>query len=215
MMTNEAKERFCLLAATLLSPPDDATADDLRQDGIDELIAAYARELGAEKAPRTGFVCEAGKADPVAAQRAEYARLFGEYEEKISLVESTYKPWTIDKQCGMVFAASKGLLMGDHALHMAELYRLASIEVPEAFRGMPDHLVLELEFLALMYRSAADEEIERFIGDHLDWIPDLKKALEKARPHPFYGDAVELLHLFLQNETNKEKAKDHEQKKIH
>ena len=55
--------------------------------------------------------------------QGEYERLFGQWEgERISLVESTYKPWTTDKECGMVFAASKGLVMGDSALHMQELY---------------------------------------------------------------------------------------------
>ena len=157
----------------------------------------------------------ADKEESLSALQEEYTRLFGEWEEKISLVESTYKPWTKDKECGMVFAASKGLVMGDYALHMLELYRQSSLEVPEAYRSRPDHLVLELEFLALMYRSASDEQIERFIGDHLDWIPELKEAMEKAKPHPFYRNAVELLHLFLQNETKNGKVKDHGQKKIH
>ena len=74
---------------------------------------------------------------------------------------------------------------------------------------MPDHLVLEMEFLALMYRFASDEQIERFSGDHLDWIPELRGAMEKAKPIPFYRSAVELLHLFLQNETKNGKVKHH------
>ena len=115
----------------------------------------------------------------------------------------------------MVFAASKGLVMGDSALHMRELYRQASLEVPEEFRSMPDHLVLELEFLALLYHSATPEQIEGFIGDHLDWIPELKERMEKANPHPFYRNAVELIHLFLQHETKNGKVKNHGQKKIH
>jgi TorA maturation chaperone TorD len=66
-----------------------------------------------------------------------------------------------------------------------------------------------------MYRFASDEQIEQFISDHLDWIPELKGAMEKAKPHPFYENAVELIHLFLQNETNTGKVKHHGQKKIH
>lgn len=115
----------------------------------------------------------------------------------------------------MVFAASKGLFMGDCALHMIEIYRQLSLEVPEAFRSMPDHIILELEFLALLYKTAPNEQAERFIGDHLDWIPDLKAMLEKSNPHPFYRNTVELLQLFLQNETNTRKVKHHGQKKIH
>lgn len=215
MMTKEEKERFCAFAAALFSPPDGTTVDDPHRDGLHTLMAEYACKCGGEKPLPAALVLETGEEDLLSALQEEYARLFGGWGEKISLVESTYKPWTTDKQCGMVFAAAKGLLMGDHALHMQELYRQSSLEVPEEFRSMPDHLVLELEFLALMYRYAADEQIEQFIADHLDWIPDLRDALTKAEPHPFYRNAVELLHRFLQEETNKEKVKDHGQKKIH
>ena len=205
MMTNGEKERFCAFTASLFAPPDETMVDDLQQDELLSVIGEYVRKWGGDGQLPTGFIHGADKEETLCALQGEYTRLFGEWEEKISLVESTYKPWTKDKQCGMVFAASTGLLMGDYALHMLELYRQSSLEVPEAYRSRPDHLVLELEFLALMYRSASDEQIDRFIGDHLDWIPELKEAMEKAKPHPFYGNAVELLHLFLQNETKKKR----------
>jgi TorA maturation chaperone TorD len=214
-MTNGEKERFCAFAAALFAPPDGTIVDDLQQGELLSLIGEYCRKWGGNGQLPTDFIQGADKEETLCALQGEYTRLFGEREEKISLVESTYKPWTRDKGCGMVFAPSTGLLMGDYALHMLELYRQSSLEVPEAYRSMPDHLVLELEFLALLYRFASDEQIERFIGDHLDWIPELRAAMEKAKPHPFYGNAVELLHLFLQNETKIEKVKDHGQKKIH
>jgi TorA maturation chaperone TorD len=215
MLTNEDKERFCSFAAALFVPPDGTMVADLQQDELLSRIGAYARKWGGDAQLQERFIQEAGSEETLSALQAEYTRLFGEWEEKISLVESTYKTWTTDKGCQMVFAASKGLIMGDHALHMQELYRQASLEIPEEYRSMPDHLVLELEFLALMYQFASDEAIERFIEDHLDWIPELKGAMEKARPHPFYGNAVELLHLFLQHEIENGKVKDHGQKKIH
>jgi len=115
----------------------------------------------------------------------------------------------------LVFSASKGLIMGDPALHMQELYRRASLEIPREYRSMPDHLVLELEFLALLYRHAPDEAIAKFIGDHLDWIPDLGEAVGRAEPHPFYENAVALLQRFLQHETENDKVKDRGQTKIH
>ena len=47
-----------------------------------------------------------------------------------------------------------------------------------------------------------------FVNFYL-WLPDLKEALEKTVPHPFYSSAVELIHLFLLNETNNGKVKHH------
>jgi TorA maturation chaperone TorD len=215
-MTSGEKERFCAFAASLLAPPEVAMVDDLRQAELRPMIEFYVREWGGDGHLPSGLIKEANKEDFLSTLQGEYARLFGQWEgEKISLVESTYKTWTTDKECRMVFASSKGLFMGDCALHMIEIYRQLSLEVPEAFRSTPDHLVLELELLALLYKSTPSEQTERFIGDHLDWIADLRETLEKANPHPFYRNAVELIHLFLQNETNTGKVKHHGQKKIH
>jgi TorA maturation chaperone TorD len=198
-----------------MAPPDRAMMDDLGQDGLRTLIVECVRRWEGDRQLPPLLVKEGNEEDFLAVLQAEYERLFGQWEgEKISLVESTYKPWTTDKGCGMVFAASKGLVMGDSALHMRAIYRELSLEVPEEFSGMPDHLALELEFLALLYRSGSIERIERFIGDHLDWIPELNAAVEKADPHPFYRDAVGIIHLFLQQEVKNE-GYDHGQKKIH
>jgi putative dimethyl sulfoxide reductase chaperone len=215
-MTSEEKERFCAFAASIIAPPDGAMLDDLEQDEIRTLIEECVRQWGGERQLPSLFVKEGNGEEFLSGLQEEYERLFSQWEaERISLVESTYKPWTKDTGCGMVFAASKGLVMGDSALHMRALYRELSLEVPETFTSMPDHLVLELEFLALLYRSASNAQIERFIGDHLDWIPELKAALEKADPHPFYRSAVGIIHLFLQQETKNGKVNDHGQKKIH
>lgn len=210
MMTRAEKARFCTYAASLFAPPDGRIVDDLRREELLSLIGGYACEWDGGSQLPSFSIQEGSNEDILSTLQEEYTRLFAECEgEKISLVESTYKTWTTDKGCGMVFAASKGLFMGDCALHMNEIYRQLSLEVPEAFRSMPDHLVLELELLTLLYQSASDAQIEQFIGDHLDWIPDLKEALGKADPHPFYRNAVDLIHLFLQNETPNRKGKHH------
>jgi putative dimethyl sulfoxide reductase chaperone len=215
-MTNGEKERFCSFAASMIAPPDGALVDDLRGEEFRSLLTESLGEWGGDGQLSALMSGEGHREDLLSALQGEYARLFGQWEGKrISLVESTYKPWTTDKGCGMVFAASPGLVMGDSALHMLELYRQLSLTVPEQFRSMPDHLVLELEFLALLYRCASNGQIERFIGDHLDWIPELRGELEKADPHPFYRDAVEIIRLFLQNEAKNGKVDDHGQKKIH
>ncbi|MEW6333686.1 MAG: molecular chaperone TorD family protein, partial [Thermodesulfobacteriota bacterium] len=207
MMTNGEKERFCAFAAALFAPPAGAIVDELQRKELRSLIGEYARKWGGDRIRPEGFIPAADREELLSTLQREYTRLFGPWGEKISLVESTYKRWTGDEECQMVFAASKGLIMGDHALHMQELYRRSSLEIPAEYRSMPDHLVLELEFLALLYRHAPDEAIEGFIGDHLDWIPELREKVEKAEPHPFYENAVALLHLFLQHETENNKVK--------
>jgi TorA maturation chaperone TorD len=214
-MTNSEKERFCAFAAFAIAPPDEAMMDDLEQDDLRRLIGKFIY-LGVDGQQLPALFVKGGNREGfLSALQEEYERLFGQREgERISLVESTYKPWTTDKGCGMVFAASMGLVMGDSALHMQAIYRQLSLGVPEVFGSMPDHLVLEMEFLALLYRSGSVEQTQRFIGDHLDWVPELKAALEKANPHPFYREAVEIIHLFLQQEAKNE-GYDHGQKKIH
>ncbi len=152
----------------------------------------------------------------MAALQREYERLFGKWAgQKISLVESTYKFWTRDHGCVLAFAGEKGLLMGDAALHMREMFHQFSLEVPEEFRSTPDHLILELEFLSLLYHSATKEQVQRFIKDHLDWIPDLKERVDRAHPHPFYRNAIELIHLFLFHERKEGKTKSHGPKNFH
>ncbi|HYB21718.1 MAG TPA: molecular chaperone TorD family protein, partial [Thermodesulfobacteriota bacterium] len=152
----------------------------------------------------------------LSAMQKEYHRLFSSLGgEKISLVESTYKPWTSEAHCALPFAREKGLLQGDSALHLSAIFRQLSLEISEEYMGRPDHLVIELEFLSSLYQVAKDEQIQGFIEDHLDWIPDLKEEFIRLHAHPFYKNAIEILALFLENERKGRKARYHGSKKIH
>jgi putative dimethyl sulfoxide reductase chaperone len=205
-MVNSEKEQFCAFGAALLAPPDAALLSDLQQEGLRDRIGAYAQGLGGDGILPV-FFDEAGNDDFLPTLQRAYESLFVDLDGKrVSLVESTYKPWTEEKGCGMVFASSKGLVMGDAAIHMLDVYEQLSLEVPEEFRSTPDHLVLELEFLALLYQSASQEVIKGFIADHLDWVPELRGEMEKADPHPFYRTGVELIQLFLEHELKNEEV---------
>jgi TorA maturation chaperone TorD len=139
--------------------------------------------------------------------KVEYARLFsGLSEESTSLVESFYKRWTQDPNCPLPFASERGLLMGDSAVHLLEIYRQCGIEVSEEFRGCPDHIAMELEFLSYLYQWATDVEIKMFIKDHLDWIPLVEQELKRFHPHSFYSGALEILDLFLNKERERLEA---------
>ncbi|HSR13585.1 MAG TPA: molecular chaperone TorD family protein, partial [Thermodesulfobacteriota bacterium] len=135
--------------------------------------------------------------------QAEYDRLFAGPEVQVPLNESCYKPWTQDPECRLSFAGEKGLMMGDPALHMKAIFEECGLEIPDECRAAPDHLALQLDFLSLLYAKAGDREIRRFIGDHLDWVPDLKAEMAPFHPHVFYGDGIEALDFFLNEERRR------------
>ena len=163
-----------------------------------------------------GFLTEGDPGTLLKDLGEEYSRLFSELsEESISLVESFYKPWTLDPHCTLPFASQRGFLMGDSALHLLEIYRQCGLEAADEWKGAPDHLVLELEFLSTLYRRATDREVEQFIKDHLDWIPLLKEEMDRSDPHPFYRSALEVLDLFLGQERKRLEEKGNGETAIH
>lgn len=204
-----------MLAASLLSPPDEQLLADLKQSDLRSFLEEHLSDWGGTGEILTGLFDRGDSPDALPVLQRAYDSLFGHYgERKISLVESTYKTWSSDKSCGMVFASSTGLIMGDCAVHMRQIYQQLELEIPEAFRSTPDHLSLELEFLALLYRNGSPSHIRQFIDDHLDWIPKLRDAVKQAEPHPFYHGVVTIIDMFLANEMGN-KSVTHEKKTIH
>lgn len=203
-MTPQEKETFCQLIAALFSPPDLEIAEGVQQRKLTSWLQKVGQDLGADETLMQGFFIEGGVDEVLKELRGAYDCLFSGLGEGICPVESYYKPWTRDPHCSLSFAGDKGLLMGDSALHLMELYRHCHLEVADELRSSPDHLILELEFLSYLYREAKDLEIHRFIEDHLDWIPLLKEDFERCDPHPFYLAAMEILDHFLQKERTTE-----------
>ena len=203
-MTPQEKESFCRLMACLLCPPDQEIADLLHHGTLHPALQKLVRSWGEEENLLDGFILD-GPPETLLYHLIEaYRRLFSDATgERISLVESFYKPWTVDITCSLPFASEKGLLMGDSALHLSTLLQEAGLEVAEEFRGCPDHLVIELEFLAALYRGATGVETLKFIGDHLNWIPLLKEQVKRAQAHPFYVSVLEVLDCFLKEEKKR------------
>ena len=204
-MTNEEKERFSEMLACLFSPPDREMVEQVHQGNIYSFFHHYFQIWGEDMDILKVFLIEGGPEIIFRDLKEEYARLFSSKagREKISLVESFYKPWSQDPHYPLPFATEKGLLMGDSALHLLALYQQCGLEVGEEHRGMPDHLVIELEFLSFLYRWKTDKGIKRFIEDHLDWITLLREELKECHCHPFYRSALEVLILFLHKEKER------------
>jgi TorA maturation chaperone TorD len=214
-MTHQEKGSFSQLLASFFYPPDQELILKIHEGFLYSYFLRYFQSWEEVPDLLKGFLME-GDPEVLLKDLSEaYESLLGLGREGISLVESYYKPWTLDPHCPLPFASSKGLLMGDSALHLLEIYRLCNLEVAEEFRGRPDHLALELEFLSYLYRWATDVEIKKFIEDHLDWINLLKGEFKRVQPHSFYVSALEVLDLFIHRERNRLEVEDHGKKKIH
>ncbi len=203
-MTNQEKEYFCQVLATLFDPPDLELVKQIRQRTLYSFFERYIESIGRNEDLLKGFLEGKGSENLLKDLRDKYDQLFsGLSQDSISLAESFYKPWTQNPYCPLPFASERGLLMGDSALHLAEIYRLCGLEVSEEYKGFPDHILMELEFLSYLYRGATNVEVKMFIGDHLDWIPLLKEEVNRRDPHPFYVSALEVLALFLNQERER------------
>jgi len=187
------------------TPADDAPLDDPeRWASLHTLLAECLKE------PTEGFVDEvtAGRlegeltshvealglslSDPVPPRPADrgtlqrsYLSLFEAMEQPFAPpVESPYKPWYGDR--------SGGLMEGPPASDMENRYEAIEASPPPAYPA--DHVTLLLEYGALLLESGAFEEYERFLADHMDWIPAFARLVEEAaRDDPFYDWAVSLL----------------------
>jgi TorA maturation chaperone TorD len=95
----------------------------------------------------------------------------------------------------------RGLLMGPSAVDVQHWYRLAAVDVADAYNDLPDHIALELNFLAHLcgkeeeFIAGNDEtrllrawEMERdFLKAHVvSWIPALRDRIREKCQHPYF-----------------------------
>ena len=119
----------------------------------------------------------------------EYTRLF------VNAVPSVIAP-----PYGSTYLSSDGMLYGPSAVSVKEFYQERGVDL--AGEGdLPDHIVVELEFLALLAekRETADEEL--FLNDHFrTWFPKFKERILGEAQHPFYRILVKLIDFFTREE---------------
>jgi TorA maturation chaperone TorD len=215
-MPDKGKAFFCQILSSLFCPPDQGMVEQLSQGHLHAFFKSYVRSWEGEIGILKGFLTQSSPQILLRDLKEEHHRLFSDTgDERISLVESFYKPWTQDPHCSLPFAKEKGFLMGDSAIHLSTIFQHCGLEVAEPFKGMPDHILIELEFLSYLYQEVGDEEIKRFIKDHLDWIPFLKESFERAHAHPFYISLIEILDLFINQEKGRLEKKSDGKKDIH
>jgi TorA maturation chaperone TorD len=215
-MSRQEKEFIPRILSCLLSSPDEEMIGQIYQGNFYSFFKPHVQSWEGDIGILKGFRTEEAPGIFSRNLKEEYDRLFSDLgSEKISLIESFYKTWTEDPRCFLPFATEKGLMMGDSALHLSTVYQECGLEIAERFQGMPDHLILELEFLFYLYRWGSDKEIKIFMEDHLDWIPLLKGELERVHAHSFYMGVLEVLNLFLRTERKRLEKESDGEKNIH
>ena len=203
-MTNQERAFFSQIMSSLFAPPDHEMMEQVAQGELSAYLKKTLPSWGGGMGMLRGFETKTSPEILLINLKEEYDRLFSDTgAERISLVESFYKPWTRDPHCTLPFATGKGFLMGDSAIHLSMIYGECGLEPEASFKGMPDHLVIELEFLSYLYQGGDNKGIRTFIEDHLDWIPLLKEELGRSYAHPFYISAVEILDLFIEKEMER------------
>lgn len=131
----------------------------------------------------------------------EHYRLFRHPRHRLELAESVYKPWSLAGTSGMPFARERGLLMGEPARHLLELYRLTGWTLPVEFASRPDHLALELAFMGYLVECFGPVDQAQFLDDHLDWLPDLMQAAAGWEPSPFYATVLATTQVWIEQEA--------------
>jgi TorA maturation chaperone TorD len=213
---DKGKAFLSQVLSSLFCPPDQGTVEQVTQGHLYGFFKNAVQSWRGEIEILKGFLTQSPPQMLLQELKDDYDRLFSDTgKERISLVESFYKPWTQDPHCPLPFAKEKGFLMGDSAVHLSTLFGQWGIEVSEPYKGMPDHLVIELEFLSYLYEEAGNREIKRFIEDHLDWIHFLREGFKRAHAHLFYVSLIEVLDLFINIEKRRLEKETDGAKDIH
>ena len=167
---------YAALAEALAEPPAWLAAEGRAWP----LTAAVGRLAAASAAARRALAALAGiPAEPPAARRARYARLF---EGR----NAAPRFWLYES------AAATGRILGPQTAAVAALYRAAGV-APALGAELPDHAALELAFLAHLAEQAAADPAQaagwraaerQFLKEHGDWLIELGRGLAAD------GDAV-------------------------
>jgi TorA maturation chaperone TorD len=202
-LSRARRDVYAFLGSAFLAPPGEqylrALADEEFVAGADELF-----DSGVLDSLRQYATAAMQTAELQQGARQEFMNLFkvpgGQY---ITPYESVFR----DAR-DVAGKHVKGLLMGQSAVNVQKWYKLAAVEISDEYKDLPDHIGLELNFLAHVCRkeqefAAADDqarltrawEIERdFLAAHVvSWAIPLRDKLYGKSQHAYFRTVADLL----------------------
>lgn len=174
----EARAGLHSLLAQAFNYPDPALVTALRGGPFVDALAQWTEELGHDSLRRSFTAIrkeytgkQAGtKADILLELERDYTRMFFASKPRLAyLFESVYR---------------EGKLLQDSTFQIARLYADAGLQLTEDFRLPPDHIAVELEFLAFLYFK----EIEGVKNDdvkQVDYARELQAQVIEQHLRPF------------------------------
>ena len=128
-------------------------------------------------------------ADLIEALQIEYTRLF------INAV-----PHVVAPPYGSVYLTGDGALYGPTAEKTRPYYIEKGFDLKNP-KEIPDHLVYELEFLALLAGQENEEDEHNFLSTFFrPWFSKFHDTVVKQAQHPYYKVLVQLIDFFTKEE---------------
>lgn len=172
---NKALQNLIMIFAEFFKFPEKDFFEEIKRGEIDEQIGAFS-QLAGYSIP----TCFRKEIDTYEQLVASFNVCFLGVEKPFAPpIESVYKQWTTDESYQVPFRQQKGYLMGDSAHHVRHILKAFNLEIPVEYEMMPDHLTIILEVLSYLIGHGFLQEARQFKEDHLDWLPDLQKALDQ------------------------------------
>jgi TorA maturation chaperone TorD len=203
------RDLYRFLSAAFLTEPSPDFLAHLRDDSFHAALAEWFSADVVENFQRVSEAMDAEKFSDSA--RREFTNLFlvpgGQH---IAPYESVFRD-TREIEGREI----SGLLMGQSALDVQQWYRLAALEISADFKELPDHIGLELHYLAYLcdreqaFGDAGDSvkqtrarEMQRdFLKAHvLSWLGDLTEKICTKAALPLYPAIASLAVEFCQND---------------
>lgn len=145
------------------------SADAAEAQAMDAALRALASSRCEEDAPDA---LPASSTDELA---ADYAAIYLTHALRASPHESV---WRDDDH----------LMLQGPTFAVRDFYRRHGVQVPDWRARADDHLVHELEFVALLLERGDEREAARFLKTHLlAWLPDFARRVAQRAATPFYA----------------------------